>query len=265
VTVTRRHRVFASLLAGVLVAVTGGCESTKGRPESTKFSLVQEGQLTTCTFLEFQPFQFKRNDKIVGFDVDLVDFIAKDMGLPQKILDVSFELISSGEALNQQECDLAAAAITINDERLQLVNFSNPYFSARQALLVRKNSNITSFDQLRGKKLAVQKNTTTEDYAATRGAGINIVQFEAFNKLVDALKAGDVDAALNDNGPALSLITRNPDLAIVQEIETNDKYALAVRKGNEQLLERVNRALKKLEQSGDYEKLYEKWFGRKPA
>lgn len=262
--ITRRHRVLAALFAGVLLVTSSGCGGTQEQARSADLDVVEEGVLTTCTYLEFEPFQFRQNGAIVGFDVDLVDHIAKELGLRQRIHDVSFELIESGEALNQEDCDIAAAALTINEERTQLVDFSNPYFQARQALLVRRNSPITSFDQLKGRKLAVQTKTTAEDYAGTRGAGVNIVQFEAFDKLVKAVTTGEVDAALNDNGSTLALVRKHPELAVVQEIETNDKYALAVRKGNTKLLDRVNQALKKLEDDGQYEKLYEKWFGRKP-
>ena len=143
----RRTRVLAATTATaglVLVAVTAsGCTSSGNGGSGTKTAaggveLVKAGQLTTCTHLPYPPFQSEIDGKVQGFDVSLIDLVAKNLGVKQQILDTPFENFKTGAFLNSGECDLAAAGMTITAERKKNVDFSDPYFDATQALLVDK-------------------------------------------------------------------------------------------------------------------------------
>src|SRR6266508_2127921 len=148
----------------LLLASCGGAEKAP-TSQAGGVDLINSGKIVTCTHLPYEPFQFEQDGKVVGFDVDMIDLVAKRLAVTQEIFDTPFEGIQSGEALNARQCDLAAAAMTITEERKQKILFSEPYFDADQALLVKKGSGITTFDQHKGKLLGVQTATTGKMYA----------------------------------------------------------------------------------------------------
>lgn len=269
----RRHKLtgLALLPAFVLALTLAGCAESVDTGGDTQaggeIKLVKEGQLTTCTHLPYEPFQFNQGGQTVGFDVDLVDLIAKDLGVKQEIFDTAFEGIESGESLNIGDCDLAAAAMTIKPEREKVMDFSDPYFDADQALLVKAGSGIDGFEKLKGKTLGVQQATTGEDYAEENKDkhGYKIRQFEDLALLQTAVKTGQVDAAINDNSVLFDFAKANPDTEVTTEFPTGEKYGISVKTGNAALLAKINEVLRKAQDDGTYDKIYEKWFGTKPS
>lgn len=144
----RRTRILAATTATAGLLLVAGCSSDDGGSGSKTAAggveLVKAGQLTTCTHLPYPPFQSEIDGKVQGFDVSLIDLVAKNLGVKQEILDTPFENFKTGAFLNSGECDVAAAGMTITEERKKNVDFSDPYFDATQALLVDKDSGITS-------------------------------------------------------------------------------------------------------------------------
>ncbi|MFC4005395.1 transporter substrate-binding domain-containing protein [Prauserella oleivorans] len=263
-------RALVLLPALALAATVAGCAeevNTGGQSQAgEEVQLINEGQLTTCTHLPYPPFQFTQNGQTVGFDVDIVDLVAKDLGVEQSIFDTSFEGIESGQSFNTGQCDLAAAAITINDKRDRVMDFSKGYFDANQALLVKKGSGIQGLEQLRGKTLGVQLSTTGEDYAEQNKAkyGYTTRQFEDLALLQTAVKTGQVDAAINDNSVLYDFVKQNPDTEVTAEFETGEQYGIAVKTGNGALRAKINEVIDRAKQDGTYDRIYEKWFGKKP-
>jgi polar amino acid transport system substrate-binding protein len=265
--VTGRSRLALLAPAAVLVLAASGCaQKIDNQTAGGSLQMVNAGQLTTCTHLPYKPFQFTQGGKTVGFDVDLVDLVAKDLKVEQQIFDTPFEGIESGEALNAKSCDLAAAGMTITPERQQAMDFSDPYFNATQALLVRRDSAAKGLADLRGKTLAVQLGTTGEEYAEKNKAryGFQVKQYEDLALLETAVKTGQVDAGVNDNGVLYDYVKSNPDTRVATEFKTGERYGIAVQKGNKALLEKVNAVLAKAEKDGEYAKIYQKWFGKPP-
>ncbi|SFP82289.1 polar amino acid transport system substrate-binding protein [Amycolatopsis arida] len=264
------RRLLTLLPALALAATAAGCAekvNTGGDTEAGgEINLMKPGKLVTCTHLPYPPFQFKQDGKTVGFDVDIVDLVAEDLGVEQEIFDTSFEGIESGASFETGQCDLAAAAITINEERKKVMDFSNGYFDANQALLVRTGSGITGLHDLGGKTLGVQLGTTGEDYATEHKDehGYEIRQFEDLALMQTAVKTGQVDAAINDNSVLYDFVKQNPDTEVTEEFETGEEYGIAVRKGNGALLAKINEVLAKAKSDGTYDQIYEKWFGKKP-
>ena len=166
--------------------------------------------------------------------MELVDYIARDLGLQQELFDTPFEGIQSGEALNTRKGDVAAAAITITPTRQQNMNFSDPYFDADQALLVKKGAADKELAALRGKVLGVQLGTTGEEYANEHRAefGYQVRQYEDVALLESSVQNGSVDAAINDNGVLLHFAKNNPDTEVSTEIPTGEKYGIGVQQGN---------------------------------
>jgi polar amino acid transport system substrate-binding protein len=265
----RTRQLMAMIPAlGLAVMAASGCATPVNQGSGNSgVQLVQSGKLVTCTHLSYKPFQFSEGDKTVGFDVDLVDLVAKDLGVTQQIFDTPFETITSGTSFNANQCDLAAAGMTITDERKQAIDFSDPYFNAEQALLVKKGSNLKSLADLKGKKLGVQQDTTGEKYANDNAAanGYTVVQFEDLPLSETAVRTGAVDAVINDNGVLYDYAKEFPDTEVTTEFPTNEKYGIGVKKGNTALLAKINEVLKKAKESGEYDKIYEKWFGKKPT
>jgi polar amino acid transport system substrate-binding protein len=271
--VTIRHRRLASLAAlGAVVLTLSACGGDEGGGDSggtatvEGVDLVNEGKLTTCTHLPYKPFQFSQDGKIVGFDVDIVDEIASDLGVEQEIVDTPFEGIQTGEDLNTLKCDIAAAGMTITDVREKNLDFSDPYFEATQALLVPADSDVATLEDLAGKKLGVQLSTTGEIYAKDNAPeGTELVQFEDLALLETAVQTGQVDAAINDNGVLYDFAAEHDDVKVAAEFDTGEQYGLGVRTGNTALLDEVNKTLKRITDDGTYDKIYTEWFGQAPA
>jgi polar amino acid transport system substrate-binding protein len=226
--------------------------------------LVKAGQLTTCTHLPYPPFQSEIDGKVQGFDVSMIDLVAKDLGVKQQILDTPFENFKTGAFLNSGECDLAAAGMTITAERKKNVDFSDPYFDATQALLVDKNSGITSLADAKAKKvkLGAQAQTTGEDYAKKQG--FDPVSFESSDAVLNGLRTGQVKAVVIDYPVVQGWLKDKANanaFKLAGQINTGEQYGFTVKKGNTKLLAAVNKAIKNAKADGTYKKLYEKWIG----
>ncbi|MGH1555270.1 transporter substrate-binding domain-containing protein [Streptomyces sp. L7] len=265
----RRARTLAATTATAALVLVAGCTSSDSGGSGSKTAaggveLVKAGQLTTCTHLPYPPFQSEIDGKVQGFDVSLIDLVAKDLGVKQEILDTPFENFKTGAFLNAGECDLAAAGMTITAERKKNVDFSDPYFDATQAVLVDKKSGITSLADVRtkGKKLGAQAQTTGEDYAKSKG--FDPVSFESSDAVLNGLRTGQVQAVIIDY-PVVQgwLRTKaNADaFQVVDNLNTGEQYGFTVKKGNTKLLAAINRAIKDAKADGTYKKLYEKWIG----
>ncbi len=167
------RRSLSAVAAAAAVALTvagcgGGGGETAAAPEAEGgVELVNPGQLTWCTSLPYEPFEYQEPDstEVVGFDVDLINLIAERLGATSSMVDTPFEGIQSGTDLTVGTCDVAAAGMTINDVREENFDFSDPYFDATQVLLVPEGSGITGAEQLAGQRVGVQTGTTGEDYA----------------------------------------------------------------------------------------------------
>jgi len=258
-------RLCAVGLAATLVLGACGGEDEPAATVEGGVELVQEGKLVTCTHLPYEPFQFQRGDEIVGFDVDVIDALAEDLGVEQEIIDTPFETIQSGEDLNAGKCDVAAAGMTITAVREENLDFSDPYFEATQALLAKTGAGYAALDDLAGKKLGVQSGTTGSDYATENATDAELVTFEDLGLLLAAVQSGQVDAGINDNGVLYDFANKNPDVEVTAEFDTGEQYGIGVRTGNTALLDAVNATLERIRSDGTYDAIYEEWFGTAPA
>lgn len=262
---TRIRAALAAVSAAALVALSACANygsSTQGTSDKPQF--VAEGKLTVCTHLAYKPFQFKdESNKTVGFDVDLMDVVAKHLGVTQEIIDIEFEQITSGAVFAAKKCDAGAAAITIRPDRQEAAPFSEPYFNATQALLVKADSTITDLPDLKGKLLAVQSGTTGQDYANENmdANGYTIKVFDDMPTAANAVLAGNAEANINDNGVLFAFAKDNPTTKVVKEFETGEQYGFNTSKDNPALLAAINEALKNAKADGTYNTIYKKWFG----
>ncbi len=265
----RRTRVLAAITATAGLALVSACTSTDDGGSGSKTAaggveVVKAGQLTTCTHLPYPPFQSEVDGKVQGFDVSLIDLVAKDLGVKQVIRDTPFENFKTGAFLNSGGCDLAAAGMTITEERKKNVDFSDPYFNATQAVLVDKKSGVNSLADVKAKnvKLGAQAQTTGEEYVQKKG--FDAVSFESSDAVLNGLRTGQVKAVVIDY-PVVQgwLKTKaNADaFKVVDNLNTGEQYGFTVKKGNTKLLAAINKAIKDAKADGTYKKLYEKWIG----
>jgi polar amino acid transport system substrate-binding protein len=260
----KTRAITSALVAAILALALGAC--AKDDETSTTESgvkLVSEGTLTICTHLPYEPFEFTEGGEVVGFDVDVLEIAAEAEGVDTKVVDTAWETIVSGEALNTGDCDVAAGAMTITDEREAVMDFTEPYFEATQALMTKKGAGYTDLDQLAGKTIAVQDATTGKDYVeANAPKDAKVISFEDSALMQQAVKTGRADAGVNDNGLLNYFVSQNPDVEVTNEFKTGESYGFSVKKGdNDGLLEVINDAVA----SDEYDTVYEKWFGEAPA
>ncbi|AVH59446.1 MULTISPECIES: basic amino acid ABC transporter substrate-binding protein [Streptomyces] len=260
----RRTRILAATTATAGLLLVAGCSSDDGGDKATAngVPVVKAGQITTCTHLPYPPFQSEIGGKVQGFDVSLIDLVAGDLGVKQDIVDTPFENFKTGAFLNSRQCDLAAAGMTITEERKKNVDFSDPYFDATQAVLVDKKSGIGSFADLKGKKVGAQAQTTGEEYVTSKG--LDPVSFESSDAVINGLRTGQVQAVVIDYPVVQGWLKdkANADaFKVVDNLNTGEQYGFTVKKGNTELLAAVNKAIKEAKADGTYKKLYEQWIG----
>ncbi|HZE33690.1 MAG TPA: ABC transporter substrate-binding protein [Actinoallomurus sp.] len=262
----RRLAACAGLCATALIVAACGSGGKEVTVQGAK--LVKKGSLTTCTHLPYPPFQSAQGGKVVGFDVDMIDLVAKKLGVTQQVIDTPFETIKTGAALNGSKCDVAAAGMTIKPERAKFIDFSKPYFDATQALMAKKGTTFPSLDEVKARKIKVgsQAQTTGEEYV--QGKGIDSKSFEDSASLLNGLRSGQVDVIVEDY-PVVQGWLKDPANApysVAGNLNTGEQYGFAVRKDhNPKLLAMINQAIDQSKQDGEYKKIYEKWIGPLPA
>jgi polar amino acid transport system substrate-binding protein len=201
--------------------------------------------------------------EFTGFDIELMRAIASELGRELEVNNIGFDPITSGLAMESGECEIAAASITITAEREENIDFSDPYFTADQSLLVATGSGITNLAGFAGKNLGVQTGTTGEMYANANAPGdTTIISFENPGDIFTALAAGEIEGVLQDIVPNADYVLNNPDNAeLVETYPTDESYGFAVaEEGSEDLLADVNQALATLRENGTYDDIYNDWF-----
>lgn len=217
--------------------------------------------LVLCTDSPYPPMEFEQDGEFTGFDIELMRAIADELGRDLEVNNIGFDPITSGIAMESGECEIAAASITITEDREANIDFSDAYFTADQSLLASTDSGLTTLAGFAGRSLGVQTGTTGEKYAQDNDPGAEIVSFENPGDLFTALLAGEIDGILQDIVPNAEYALNNADADIVETYPTNESYGFAVKEeGAEDLLKDVNEALAKLRENGTYDSIYEDWF-----
>lgn len=255
-------RILTPLAAGVLALSLAACGSDSDDGGGEASGLVSDGKLTVCSDIPYPPFEVEDAEApsgFSGFDIDIVQYVADQLDLELTVTPTSFDAINGGSALNANQCDLAASAITINDERKPKMEFSDSYFTSVQTLLVPEDSDVAELADLAGEKIGVQSATTGEAYATENATDSDVVAFPDDGKMFQALKSGTVAALLQDIGPN-AVHQDEGGFVIVEEYDGDEQYGFAMKKGNTDLVDDVNAALTEMRDSGEYDKVYGKYF-----
>lgn len=219
--------------------------------------------VTVGTSADFPPFEYIENGQFVGFDMDLMREIAKIAGFELKFVDMSFDSLIP--ALRAGQIDVAAAAMTITEERKKVVDFSMPYWFADQSIIVKADSDFT-ITVLFGKyRIGVQTGTTGDLWCTENlvEKGLlperNLKRYDTFILALSDLLNGNIDAIVLDS-PVASRFAATKPVKVVGIIVTGEQYGIAVRKGNKELLDKINQALKTLIETGKINELIDKYF-----
>lgn len=250
-------KIAAIILSAALVVALAACGSSMDS-DSNKSSGKAE-TLTMGTNASFPPYEYvDDNGKIVGIDAEIAQAIADKLGMKLEIKDMEFE--SLVPAVKAKSIDLALAGMTVNEERKQSVNFSDSYSTGVQVVIVKENSEIKTVDDLKGKKIGVQAGTTSDTYCTDDFGEENVKQFSNGSLAVAALANGQVDCVVIDNEPAKNYVAANSGLKILDTEYVTEDYAIAISKDNDELLKKVNNALKELKDDGTVDKIIGKYI-----
>jgi len=253
-----------ALFAGSAFAAGCGDDDDDNGGDTTAagadLGLIQEGQLLVGTDTPFPPFEIGKPPDITGYDIEVVNAVAENLGLAVTYQDTSFDTIFRDTA--QGKFDMAVAASTITPEREQTVDFSDPYYQANQSLIVAAGSDIATVDDLGGATVGAQDGTTGEDYANDETPAANVRGFPEGPDAINALRAGQVDAVIIDQPVAVDAVEAlgGGDIEIAQEIVTSELYGIPFAPDNDALREAVNGALAELKDDGTIADLYEQYF-----
>jgi polar amino acid transport system substrate-binding protein len=226
--------------------------------------LIKEGQLLAGIDTPFPPFEKGHPPNITGFDIDVINAVADELGLEVVQQEVSFDTIFRDVA--QGKFDVAVAASTITPERETTVDFSDPYYLADQSLLVTADeTEIKTTDDLGGKIVGAQDGTTGETYANDETDASEVRGYPGGTDAINALRAGQIDAVIVDKPVAEDAVEKLGGLKIAERIVTRELYGFSFAPDNDALREAVNGALAKLKENGTITDLYKQYFpGQSP-
>jgi polar amino acid transport system substrate-binding protein len=218
-----------------------------------------------ATDAAYAPFESVNDKKeIVGFDMDVIKAVAAKAGMEVQLHNTPWEGIFA--TLSSGDRDLVASAVTITPERKLSMDFSDPYFEAKQLIAVGKKSTLTNFTSLKGKKVGVQTGTTGDEIVQKLlgKTSPNIKRFESTPLAIKELLNGGVDAVVADNGVVINFIANNKSSSlktIDDATFAKEFYGFAVKKGNKELLEKLNKGIAAIKADGTYDKIHKKYFG----
>jgi polar amino acid transport system substrate-binding protein len=269
--ITTRHflQTAATLAVGLMLAACSKQEPAAPAASAPAAPAPAAKIYVVGTDAAYAPFE-SQNEKgeIVGFDIEVVQAAADKAGMEVKFLNTPWEGIFN--SLGQGDRDLLVSSITITDERKQTMDFSTPYFDAQQLIAVKKDSKIAKFEDLKNLKVGVQ-NGTTGDEVITKLQGkesANVKRFESTPLALKELEGGGVDAVVADNGVVVHYVNNNANAqfkTITDNSFAAEQYGIAVKKGNAELLEKINKGLATIKTDGTYDKIYAKYFGAATA
>ena len=241
------------------VASSAASSEAASSAAAAELTTVEAGKLTMATNAAFPPYEMTTDaGTIEGIDVDTAQAIAEKLGLELQIDDMDFD--AALLSVQQGKADIAMAGITVTDERMAVMSFSDSYATGIQSVIVPEGSDIASVDDLAGKKIGTQRGTTGYLYCSDDFGEDAVVAYDNGLTAVQALNNGQVDAVVIDNEPAKAYVESNPGLKILDTSYAEEDYAIGMNKSNTALLEAVNAALEELKADGTLQAIVDKYI-----
>ena len=252
-------KVLSLALIASMAFAFAACSGSSDKKDEDSIT-IEKGKLIMATNAYFPPYEYYDGDKIVGIDVEIAQAVADKLGLELQIEDIEFDSIIAG--IQAGKYDIGAAGMTVTDERKKSVNFTDVYANGIQAIIVKDGSEITDCDTLLDGDyiVGVQTGTTGDIYLTDDIGEDRVDRYSKGNDAVLALIQGKVDAVVIDNEPAKAFVAANDGLKVLDTEYTNEDYAMAISKDNEELLKQINQALKELKEDGTLDAIVEKYI-----
>lgn len=249
-------KLFAVLLSAMLLLVMAACGEQPQTPDDTQEPAV----LHMATEGTFPPYEYYDNGQLVGIDIEVAGAIAEKLGMKLETTDIAFDSIIPG--VQAGKYDIGMAGVTVSEERLQQVNFSDSYATGVQVVIVKEGGKVQSLDDMADAIIGTQSGTTGFIYASSDFGDDHVKSFTKTTDAVEALKNGQVDCVLLDNAPAEALVDANPDagLSILETAYTVEDYAIAINKENTDLQAKINAALAELVADGTLQSIIDKYI-----
>ena len=232
-------------------------ETAEASEEATGGAEAAGGTLVMATNAEFPPYECYEDGDIVGIDVEIAKAIAAKLGMELQIEDMAFDAIIP--AVTSGKADFGAAGMTVTEERQRSVEFTDTYANSNQVAIVKEDSDITGSDALAGKIIGVQLGTTGDALATE----INDATVERYNKGLEAVQSltqGKIDAVVIDQATAEAFVKKTEGIKILEEKMSEEEYAIAIKKGNMELVEKMNEAIKELKEEGKIDEIVAKYM-----
>jgi polar amino acid transport system substrate-binding protein/glutamine transport system substrate-binding protein len=259
--ILKNKKIYGSLLlAGILTTgLLAGCGSTSTTSSNATGSSSQQ-TIKVAADTTFPPFESEKDGKVQGFDIDMINAIAKKENLKVELSTMQFTGLIP--ALQAKSVDVAVAGMTIKKSRLAAVDFSNAYYKSGISVLTKTSSSAKSLNDLKSKLIATKKGTSSVDLLISKGIPAqNIKQFDNISDAYSSLESGGADAVVFDSPVNSDYSNSHKDVHVIQSIPTGEYYGIAVVKNNPDLLKKINDGLKAIKSDGEYEKLFDKYFG----
>ena len=238
--------------------------TTESAASAGELTTVEDGLLIMSTNAAFPPYEMTNDaGEFEGIDVEIAQAIADKLGLELRIDDMDFD--SALLAAQTGKSDMVMAGVSVTEDRLVNLDFTDSYATGIQVVIVPEDSDITSVDDLTGKMIGVQRGTTGDLYCSDTvengGFGAeNVTPYDNGLTAVQALMNGQVDCVVIDNAPAQEFVAANPGLKILDTEYVNEDYAIGVKKGNTQMLNAINGALEELKADGTVQSIIDKYI-----
>ena len=247
----------SSVASSVASSASSAAASTSAA--AGELTTVEAGKLTMATNAAFPPYEMTTDaGDFEGIDIETAQAIADKLGLELQIDDMDFD--AALLSVQQGKADIVMAGVTVTDERKAVMDFSDSYATGIQSIIVPEGSDITSPDDLAGKKIGTQRGTTGYIYCSDDFGDENVVAYDDGLTAVQALNNGQVDAVVIDNAPAKEYVAANPGLKVLETSYAEEDYAIGMNKDNTALVEAVNAALEELKADGTLQAIVDKYI-----
>lgn len=235
----KKRIISISMMIALSMLILSGC----GKKKDT---------IIVGTEASFAPYEYLEGDKVVGIDMDIAQAIADYLGKELEIKNMDFT--GALAAVQNGTVDFVAAGVSVDEERAKLMDFSIDYVDLTEVVVVNKeNPTVASIEDLDGKIIGVQQGNIADFWVEENIDAKEIRRYTKFGQAAEDLKNSKIDCIVMDQYPAEEMVTTNPELTILDGILFEDKYAIAVKKGNKELLDAINTVIEQLKAEGKIE------------
>ncbi|MBR4313625.1 MAG: amino acid ABC transporter substrate-binding protein [Lachnospiraceae bacterium] len=251
--------VLSTILALSAIACGTKNSSENAASSNNQSTTTASKKLVMCTNAEFPPYEYHDGSNIIGIDIDIIKKIGEMKGFEVEIMDIAFDACIP--AVMNSKADFAMSGMTVTEDRKENVDFTHTYQTAIQNVIVPSDSTIKNIEDLKGKKIGVIEGYTGDLYATEDFGEEYISRYHKNTDGFQSLKSGRIDAFIIDDQVAKALVAEDGgDYKILDSAYALEEYAIAVKKGNKEILDMLNSAIDEMKSNGELQKIIDKYI-----